>query len=311
MIKLIFGWKNCKIETLDVRGQCFFCRMCPSQQFWQGDYLSTSCQNVAISSDPGRVAQMILPDIRSVMTRSQDTRLLFLPANTEALYNLLMSHKVELRWGQRWRSGFRFCWLISFGRRVIVWDRVALRLVNYFEKESLGEVGLRLVIPVWLTGQGREGLTIWSRGGATHLSSARKTWQVTTIVIIITMIANEIINKATKNQGAFQKKQVNRRKTTHVPSNAMWSHIENVWLDCKQISLLDYLQIYLCNLRRCSNHAGLLPVMIFYEAKSIVRALPKQRAGLLCLMMQKRGQAIIRVLCDRVLGPPTLQNREN
>ena len=114
MIKLIFGRKDCTNEntsyrTLIIRGQCFFCRMCPSQQFWQGDYLSTSCQNVAISSDPGRVAQMILPisDRQvSVMTRSQDTRLLFLPANTEALYNLLMSHKVGQRWGQRRRSGF-------------------------------------------------------------------------------------------------------------------------------------------------------------------------------------------------------------
>ena len=162
------------------------------------------------------------------------------------------------------------------------------------------------MIPVWLTGQGREGLTIWSRGGATHLSSARKTWQVTAIVIIITMIANKIINKATKEP--FKRNRSTEEKQGMCP--AMWSLIENVWLDCKQISLLNYLEIYLCNLRRCSNHAGLLPVMIFYEAKSIVRALPKQRAGLLCLMMQKRGQAIIRVLCDRVLGPPILQNKK-
>ena len=65
MIKLIFVWKDCKNEatshrTLIIRGQCYFCRMCHNQQFWQDDYLSTSCQNVAISSDPGRVAQMIL-----------------------------------------------------------------------------------------------------------------------------------------------------------------------------------------------------------------------------------------------------------
>ena len=252
------------------------------------------------------------PDIRSASvsddTLSRHTALVPPKSNTEALYNLLMSHKVEQRWGQRRRSDFRFCWLISFGRRVIaLWDRVALRLVNYFRKESLGEVGLRLVIPVWLTGQGREGLTIWSRGAATHLSSARKTWQVTAIVIIITMIANKIINKATKEP--FKRNRPTEEKQGMCP--AMWSLIENVWLDCKQISLLNYLKIYLCNLRRCSNHAGLLPVMIFYEAKSIARGLPKQRAGLLCLMMQKRGQAIIRVLCDRVFGPPTLQNREN
>ena len=106
MIKLIFGWKDCTNEntsyrTLIIRGQCFFCRMCPSQQFWQGDYLSTSCQNVAISSDPGRVAQMILRDIRSASV-SDDTfsrhRALVPPkSNTEALYNLLMSHKGEVR----------------------------------------------------------------------------------------------------------------------------------------------------------------------------------------------------------------------
>ena len=46
--------------------------MRPSRQFWQGDYLSTSCQNVAISEDPARVAQMILPDIRSASV-SDDT----------------------------------------------------------------------------------------------------------------------------------------------------------------------------------------------------------------------------------------------
>ena len=126
MIKLIFGWKDCKTEatrhrTLIIRGQCFFCRMCPSQQFWQGDYLSTSCQNVAISSDPGRVAQMILPQYQiGDDTLSRHTALVPPKSNTEALYNLLMSHKVGQRWGQRRRSGFRFCWLISFGRGVIV-----------------------------------------------------------------------------------------------------------------------------------------------------------------------------------------------
>ena len=104
-------------------------------------------------------------NIRSVMTRSQDTRLLFLPANTEALYNLLISHKVGQRWGQRRRSGFRFCWLIRFWRGVFVWDRVALRLVNYFEK--------RVVRRSWFE-IGDSSLTDRTgEGGADHLEQRR------------------------------------------------------------------------------------------------------------------------------------------
>ena len=200
--------------------------MCPSQQFWQGDYLSTSCQNVAISSDPGRVAQMILPSIRSVMTRSQDTRLLFLPTNTEALYNLLMSHKVGLRWGQRWRSGFRFCWLISFGRGVIVWERVALRLVNYFEK--------RVVRRSWFE-IGDSSLTDRTgEGGADHLEQRRSN----PLIIGKKNLASDCHrdhhhhhhhdcqqDHKQGHQGAFQKEQVNRRKTRHVPNNTFWKSL--------------------------------------------------------------------------------------
>ena len=180
------------------------------------------------------------PDIRSASvsddTLSRHTALVPPKSNTEALYNLLMSHKVGQRWGRRRRSGFRFCWLTRFGRGVIVRPSCPEMIIS--RKESLGEVGLRLVIPVWLTGQGREGLTIWSRGGATHLSSARKTWQVTIIVIImITMIANKIINKATKEP--FKRNRPTEEKQGMCP--AMWSPIENVWLDCKQISLLNHL----------------------------------------------------------------------
>ena len=161
--------KNTSHRTLNTRGQCYFCRMCPSQQFWQGDYLSTSCQNVAISSDPGRVAQMIQPNIRSASvsddTLSRHTALVPPKSNTEALYNLLMSHKVGQRWGQRRRSGFRFCWLIRFWRGVFVWDRVALRLVNYFEK--------RVVRRSWFE-IGDSSLTDRTgEGGADHLEQRR------------------------------------------------------------------------------------------------------------------------------------------
>ena len=137
-----------------------------SRQFWQGDYLSTSCQNVAISSDPGRVAQMILPQYQiGDDTLSRHTALVPPKSNTEALYNLQMSHKVGQRWGQRRRSGFRFCLLISFGRGVTVWDQVALRLVNYFEK--------RVVRRSWFE-IGDSSLTDRTgEGGADHLEQRR------------------------------------------------------------------------------------------------------------------------------------------
>ena len=123
------------------------------------------------SDDPqcGSVAQMILFDIRSASvsddTLLRHTALVPPKSNTEALYNLLMSHKVGQRWGQRRRSGFRFCWLISFGRGVIVWDRVALRLVKYFEK--------RVVRRSWFE-IGDSSLTDRTgEGGADHLEQRR------------------------------------------------------------------------------------------------------------------------------------------
>ena len=136
------------------------------------------------------------------MTRSQDTRLLFRPSPTQR-------HCTICRWVTRLGKGevrdegqvlvdLDFVDWLALGEESLCETELPWDWWIISRKESLGEVGLRLVIPVWLTGQGREGLTIWSRGGATHLSSARKTWQVTAIVIIITMIANKIIGKATK-----------------------------------------------------------------------------------------------------------------
>ena len=126
MIKLIFGWKeNTCYRTLIIRGQCFFCRMCPSQQFWQGDYLSTSCQNVAISSDPGRVAQMILPQDQIGKCRWWHALKTHGSCSAQVQHRGIVQFADESQGWAKVRSEkkvriWRFCWLISYERGVIV-----------------------------------------------------------------------------------------------------------------------------------------------------------------------------------------------
>ena len=209
--------------------------MCPNQQFWQGDYLSTSCQNVAISEDPGRVAQMILsvavwqvwlrwsPPISdrqvSVMTRSQDTRLLFRPSPTQ--------RHCTICW-----------WVTRLGKGEVGDEGQVLDFVDYLGlgEESLCETELpwddyfekRVVRRSWFE-IGDSSLTDRTgEGGADHLEQRRSN----PLIIGKKNLASDCHrdhhhhcqqDHKQGHQGAFQKRQVNKRKkTTHVPINTYW-----------------------------------------------------------------------------------------